>query len=74
VLIGGLRAFTQGNSALSQKLMRWRVAAQGGTVAALAGMAAWRAYTEPATPMVDPRYVGNLNQNLPTTSKELLED
>ena len=36
VLFGGLVAFQRGNSALSQKLMRARVLAQGATLAVLA--------------------------------------
>jgi len=35
VLTAGVRAFSKGNSQLSQKMMRWRVIAQGCTVAAI---------------------------------------
>lgn len=41
VLIIGLLAFKQGNSALSQRMMRARVLAQAGTVALMVGTSAF---------------------------------
>lgn len=41
VLIVGLLAFKQGNSALSQRMMRARVLAQAGTVAVMVGSSAY---------------------------------
>ena len=63
VLLGGFRAFANRNAAQSQLFMRARVAAQGTTVFAIAGAAAYRAYTrENDTSVYDPSYTGNLPQ------------
>jgi hypothetical protein len=69
VLIGGLRSFMIKESRNSQYFMRARVAAQGATVLAIAGAAAYRAYTrENDTSVYDPAYQGNL-QSLPPIKK-----
>mmetsp|Transcript_5290 Transcript_5290/g.15181 ORF Transcript_5290/g.15181 Transcript_5290/m.15181 type:complete len:92 (-) Transcript_5290:413-688(-) len=47
VLAAGLIAFKQGNSALSQKMMRYRVMAQAGTVALMVGSSAYASLTTP---------------------------
>eukprot|EP00172_Hildenbrandia_rubra_P000552 Plantae.Rhodophyta-Hildenbrandia_rubra.ctg12947.p1 GENE.Plantae.Rhodophyta-Hildenbrandia_rubra.ctg12947~~Plantae.Rhodophyta-Hildenbrandia_rubra.ctg12947.p1 ORF type:complete len:125 (-),score=20.62 Plantae.Rhodophyta-Hildenbrandia_rubra.ctg12947:483-857(-) len=41
VLGAGLYSFVSGNSAMSQKLMRWRILAQGATVAAMTLSMPW---------------------------------
>jgi hypothetical protein len=69
VLLGGLRAFMNKQSRQSQYFMRARVAAQGGTVLAIGGAAAYRAYTrENDTSNYDPAYQGNLG-SLPPIKK-----